>query len=132
MERYYQVIIKAPININPGDKVYKFMPGESHCLPEHLGEFIFKDGSAYLPYFSLVDIQPPLDVVAKGPVLEDLLKAPSSPALNTLSTVTPKAKDVEKEAIKEPTPTLPEVINTLTESKEEVKKEETTPKKVSK
>lgn len=88
MERYYQVIIKAPININPGDKVYKFMPGESHSLPEHLGKEIFKDGSPYLEYFSLIEINPPLETLeTKEPPIEQLLKASDSPALNTLSTV---------------------------------------------
>lgn len=115
MERYYQVIVKAPININPSDRVYKFMPGESHSLPEHLGKEIFKDGSPYHAYFSLVDIQPPLDVVDKGPSIQELLKAPTAPALNTLSTVSASAP-VEEDK--------------LTISKEEeVKKEETPVKK---
>jgi hypothetical protein len=110
MERYYQVIIKAPININPGDKVYKFMPGESHSLPEHLGKEIFKDGSPYQAYFSLVDIVPPLNVIDKGPSIQELFKASDAPALNTLSTLSASAP-VEKEEVKE-------------EIKEEIKKEE--------
>lgn len=105
MERIYQVIIKAPININPGvGQVYKFMPGESHALPEHLGKEIFREGSPYLSYFSLVDIQPPLEVVTKEESLEEVLKASSEPALNTLSTVTAKAPE-EKVEVKAPAKT---------------------------
>lgn len=101
MERYYQVIVKAPININPSDRVYKFMPGESHSLPEHLGKEIFKEGSPYQAYFSLVDIQPPLDVVDKGPSIQELLKAPAAPALNTLSVASPSAPVEEVKTSKE-------------------------------
>lgn len=128
MERYYQVLVKAPININPSDKVYRFMPGESHALPEHLGKEIFKPGSAYLEYFSLIDIQPPLDVVIKEPSLNELLKASSEPALNTLSTVAPVAPTVV-ESVKEEAPTLTDVLNTLAETKAEVSTKETSAKK---
>ena len=113
MERYYQVIVKAPININPSDRVYKFMPGESHSLPEHLGKEIFKEGSPYHAYFSLVDIQPPLDVVDKGSSIQELLKASPESALNTLSTLSPSAEAEEVKA-----PTLAEVKETLSNKEE--------------
>lgn len=108
MDRIYQVIVKAPINMNPGNELYRFMPGEIHSLPEHLGKEIFKEGSPYHTYFSLVDIVPPLEQVVRKPVLEQLLEAPDAAALNSLSTTVPAAPP-------ETAPSLTDVLDTLKE-----------------
>ena len=107
-ERYYQVIVKKPINMNPTGKVYSFMPGETHRLPEHIGKVIFTENSPYTEYFNLVEIYPPLEAVnAEYVTIDEVLKGSDTPALNDLSVavesapIEPEHKEVKAKKAKE-------------------------------